>query len=388
MFTSLLLAALATVPCADTSLQLVETAPIETTLGSDSIPEARDVWLEMIGGAKEQINIAQFYISDRAPSNFTPVVAAIEEAADRGVRVSILAERVFQKTYPELLERFGARENIEVRLYDIKDQTGGILHAKYFTVDQRLTYLGSQNFDWRSLEHIQELGVRVDSKVLTESFDEIFLYDWALAGGDEMRILTGPSSPSQTVGDLIVTPVFSPKELCPRASQWDLPQILKLIDEAQSTVRIQLLNYKAKNRDRSYFGEIEQALRAAAARKVHVELLLADWSKSRGTIEGLQSLQVLPNIDIKLTTLPEWSGGFIDFARVMHSKYMVVDGKGAWIGTSNWSGDYFYASRNVGLIVRGESFGKQLDEYFLQGWSSEYATLVDPCAKYTAPKRQ
>ena len=29
------------------------------------------------------------------------------------------------------------------------------------------------------------------------------------------------------------------------------------------------------------------------------------------------------------------------YAPQMHSKYMVVDGKSAWIGTSNWEGDYF-----------------------------------------------
>ena len=223
MFTSLILCALTALPCADSSLQLVETTPIETTLGSKDIPEASDVWLEMIHGAKERINIAQFYISDRAPSKFTPILGAIQDAAYRGVKVAVLAERGFQKTYPNELKLLGSRKNIEVRLYDIKARTNGILHAKYFTVDSRLTFLGSQNFDWRSLEHIQELGVRVESKVLTESFDEVFLYDWALAGGDEMRTLPAPSAPSETIGDLTVTPVFSPKELCPRESQWDLP---------------------------------------------------------------------------------------------------------------------------------------------------------------------
>ena len=104
--------------------------------------------------------------------------------------------------------------------------------------------------------------------------------------------------------------------------------------------------------------------------------------------QGGANFQVLPNIDVKLTTLPEHSGGFIDFARVCHSKYMVVDAEKTWIGTSNWSGDYFYQSRNVGLIVEGVSFGKALDDYFVRGWTSEYAYSVDPCKEYTPPRRQ
>ncbi len=95
----------------------------------------------------------------------------------------------------------------------------------------------------------------------------------------------------------------------------------------------------------------------------------------------------MPDIDTKLGTLPEWSGGFVNFSRVMHPKYMVVDGEAAWIGTSNWSGEYFYESRNAGLIVRGVEFASQLEDYFGAGWDSEYVSLLDPCVKYEAPRR-
>jgi phosphatidylserine/phosphatidylglycerophosphate/cardiolipin synthase-like enzyme len=116
--------------------------------------------------------------------------------------------------------------------------------------------------------------------------------------------------------------------------------------------------------------------------------LLADWSKRHGTIEGLQSLQCLPNIEVRLMSIPEWSGGFIPFARVVHAKYLVVDGDYCWVGTSNWSRGYFYGSRNVGLLVHGTSFGAQLDRFFESGWDSPYAETVDPGRTYEAPRRQ
>jgi phosphatidylserine/phosphatidylglycerophosphate/cardiolipin synthase-like enzyme len=65
---------------------------------------------------------------------------------------------------------------------------------------------------------------------------------------------------------------------------------------------------------------------------------------------------------------------------------MVVDGARAWIGTSNWERDYFYESRNVGLVVEGAAFAQKLDRFFKDDWTSPYAALVDPCAMYEPPK--
>jgi hypothetical protein len=65
---------------------------------------------------------------------------------------------------------------------------------------------------------------------------------------------------------------------------------------------------------------------------------------------------------------------------------MVVDGERTWIGTSNWERDYFFQTRNVGLIVEGGPVPKRLEALFLEGWTSSYAKAVDPCATYTAPK--
>jgi phosphatidylserine/phosphatidylglycerophosphate/cardiolipin synthase-like enzyme len=151
-------------------------------------------------------------------------------------------------------------------------------------------------------------------------------------------------------------------------------------------VRVQLLSYRASGRDGKYFDVIENALRRADARGVEVEMLLADWSKSRGTIEGLQSLQALSHVTVKLSGIPQWSGGFVPFARVIHAKFLVADGRRAWLGTSNFSADYFLASRNVGFVIDGRALAAQLDGFFEDGWTSSYAQTVDPSARYEAPR--
>ncbi len=72
----------------------------------------------------------------------------------------------------------------------------------------------------------------------------------------------------------------------------------------------------------------------------------------------------------------------IPFARVNHNKYMVTD-NAAYIGTSNWAGDYFIDTGGVGLIVnQTESIAKsnttgtvqqQMAAIFERDWNSTYA---------------
>lgn len=389
----------------EAALELVESHPIETTLDHPDIPDAAEVWPEMIAGARASLDFAEFYASDEPGSRLGPVIAAVEAAAARGVRVRFLAEKSFRRTYPETLERLSRRPGIEVRLLDLRDATGGVLHAKYFVVDGREAYLGSQNFDWRALEHIQELGVRMREPRLAASLAAIFEGDWRWAGRDaageavegaaggvswgEGASGAAGSTPLLLACDgdtLRVRLVASPTGWLPDGVAWDLPQLLESIAGARERLRVQLLTYRAVGRDGEFFGELESALRAAAARGVGVQLLLADWCLRPGTIEGLQSLEPLPGIEVRLMTIPPWSGGFIPFARVVHAKYMVADGKRAWIGTSNWEKDYFHASRNAGLLIEGGGIPARLDRFFEENWNGPYAWPIDPCAAYAPPR--
>jgi phosphatidylserine/phosphatidylglycerophosphate/cardiolipin synthase-like enzyme len=257
-------------------------------------------------------------------------------------------------------------------------------------VDRREVFVGSQNFDWRSLEHIQELGLRVVDEGVARVVADVFASDWALAAGEQL-----PESDEDHAfparfgaGDELVqlTPVFSPKSLLPDPGLWDLPRLVELVDSAEQRVRLQLLSYSTTDREGRYFDTLESALRRAAARRVSVELLLADWSKRKGQIEGLQSLQALPNVTVKLVTLPQASSGFIPYARVVHAKYLVVDARRAWLGTSNFSRDYFHSSRNLGFLIDGAPLAGRLDAFFEDLWTSDYATQVDPSATYEPPR--
>ncbi len=117
-----------------------------------------------------------------------------------------------------------------------------------------------------------------------------------------------------------------------------------------------------------------------------MEIMVSNWNAKPGTVEALKSLDATRGITVKIVTIPEAKEGFIPFARTIHAKYMVVDGEKSWIGTSNWARDYFYESRNVGLIVDGPRFAQDLERIFRRLWAGPYAEDIDLCRDYKRPK--
>jgi phosphatidylserine/phosphatidylglycerophosphate/cardiolipin synthase-like enzyme len=370
-------------------LQLVESFPVETTLDTPDIPEAWQVWIEMFDSAKSTIDLSHFYSSSEPGSRLEPVIASLERAAKRGVRLRLLFDKGFyERTYKEPIDSFRKWPGTTVRLIDFAALGGGVQHAKYFLVDGREGYLGSQNFDWRALDQIQELGVRMRTAPLVRPLSDVFETDWAIAGGAprETRKASGDWSVFADAGGRTRARfVASPAGWLPDEKLWDLPELVRLLDGAKKTVRVQVLTYGAVDRNHEYFPELETALRRAAARGVAVELLVADWSRREPLLSGIRSLEALPGIEVRTMSIPEASRGFVPFSRTVHAKYLVVDGERGWVGTSNWEGDYFRKSRNVGVLLEGGEIPARLDRFFERNWSSPYAQQLDLCRAYPPP---
>ena len=205
----------------------------------------------------------------------------------------------------------------------------------------------------------------------------------------EEKVFSPPGSETRTSYPApfnpLITPVFSPKGLLPNDALWDLPHIIKRIEGAKQRVWIQVMTFKLKDWDGEVFHELQDPILAAAKRGVDVRLLVADWGKRRGTIEGLQALAATEGIEVRMTTIPEHSSGHIPFARVIHAKYMVVDQDKAWLGSSNWERGYFYEGRNVGVLLDGASGVTPLADFHQSLWQSPHTYEVDPTATYEAP---
>jgi phosphatidylserine/phosphatidylglycerophosphate/cardiolipin synthase-like enzyme len=378
--------------------EIVESIPVETRMDNPEIRDTQTVWMEMIQGARQSLDFEQFYVSNEPGEALEPVLAAIIEAASRGVQVRFLAEKKFYSVYPDSLNRLHIRRNIEVRIMDFATVRGGdgVQHSKFFIVDGQEVFVGSQNFDWRALKHIHEIGVRFKNETAAQPFLDLFELDWRLCAvqSADSALQAVPQKeyklpfqmPGATEQSLSFFPVWGPKDLAPNEDLWSLKHLLHQINSASEEIQIQLLTYNPITRDGKYWPEIDTALREASVRGVKVNIIVADWNTQKPAIDHLKSLQVLPNIDIKISTIPPFSGGFIPYARVTHAKFMTVDGQTSWVGGSNWQRGYFYNSRDVGLIVEDMKFTQVLDKIFNRDWNGPYTKALRPEVDYTPPR--
>ena len=81
--------------------------------------------------------------------------------------------------------------------------------------------------------------------------------------------------------------------------------------------------------------------------------------------------------------IPDWSGGYIPFARLSHAKYLVADTLWTWVGTSNWEPGYFHASRNLGVVMANRTLAAQARRSFESIWNSTYAVRVHADTTFT-----
>ncbi len=383
------------------TIELVESVPKETTYDAPTLRNTTDVWREMISAANRAIDIETFYVSgSTARESLDAVVGELGDAARRGVGIRLMVDSGFYETYPDVVTEIGELPGSQVRTLDVRSLWGGVLHAKFFIVDGREFFVGSQNWDWRALEHIRELGVRTSHPGLAGALQAIFEMDWALAAEPgasrpEAEAATELDMPGAEGWFLLTTEegeevsvalAASPPGALPPGIAWDESLLVQTIDAAREQVSLQLLTFNPVDREGRYHGTLEYALKRAAARGVSVRVILSDWSTRESMLPYVFSLAAAPGIDVRFTTVPQWSGGFIPYARVEHAKYLVADDDRCWIGTSNWTRSGFHECRNVSLFLHGTAIATNLVEFFETGWRSSYAHAVEPCRAYGEPR--
>ena len=363
--------------------QLVQSIPVETDLADPALPFAKDVWVAMLRGAKVSVDAAEFYVTNRAGSALEPVLAELEKAGARGVKVRFLLSAKMLDQDPASVARIRRIPGAEMRSFDLANVSKGILHAKYFVVDGREAALGSQNFDWRALEHIHELGVRTTDPRIVVRLAELFNLDWAFAGNGKLPELPGqPALTLRPEVELVASPPFlTPKDIRPA-----IDALVELIGQARESVRVQLLTYSPVAGQDRFWPVLDNALRAAAVRGVHVRLMVSDWVLGGRALPHLKALTLIPNLEVKVVSIPEAAEGHIPYARTVHSKYLVVDRMHLVLGTSNWEESYFMGSRNVELIFRDSPLAAQAVRIHDRLWNSRFAFALDPSKVYEKRK--
>ncbi len=391
-------------PASTAEFQIVESVPEATSYGTPGVPRTQAVWLEMLGQARQSIDLAAFYLADKPGSALAPVLDALVARAKAGVKVRILVDQSFLKDNQDSVARLRAVDGIELRVLPVDALTGGVLHAKYLVVDGQQVFVGSQNWDWRALEQIHEIGARIVNRRLAQTFGASFDFDWELAAHPQLPAAAeramqppafAPASASDPVllrgGDgetLVAFPAFSPPALMPHWVSAEQPALVDMIAASQHSLRIQVMTLSAIRSygPKGWWPELDGAIRDAAARGVQVRIIVADWALREPMQSYLKSLAALPNITVKFSRLPPSPQGFIPYARVEHAKYAVADERSSYIGTGNWEWSYFNNTVDASVFVRGAGPAKTLADIFDRDWNGPYVEPLRLDRSYAAPR--
>uniref|UniRef100_A0A8B9QMD4 5'-3' exonuclease PLD3 n=1 Tax=Apteryx owenii TaxID=8824 RepID=A0A8B9QMD4_APTOW len=407
-------------PCSDPCrIVLVESIPEGMTYGGKGPmnPSTFDTWMSLIGSAKHSLDIAAFYWTMTNEDTHTQEPSATQgkqileellKLPQSGVSVRVAVNTPSSKSPLhdlQVLEQSGAA----VREVDMPRLTSGVLHTKFWIVDSTHLYIGSANMDWRSLTQVKELGTAVyNCSCLARDLSKMFEAYWALGLPDASIPVPWPANYSTAFN--METPLelrlnetgagvyFSsaPPALCAPGRTEDLRALLSVIDAAEEFVHIAVMSYLPTmefSHPQRFWPVIDNHLRKAVyERKVQVRLLVGCWRHSKAAMfPFLKSLAAVADnkthysMEVRLFTVPASAAqARIPYARVNHNKYMVTE-KVAYIGTSNWSGDYFVRTAGSALVVN-ESGGRtggtatvrgQLQAVFERDWSSPYSADID-----------
>lgn len=381
---------------AQDEFELVESVPAETILEQSAVSRTSDVWLKMINESSKTLDIEMFYFAAKDGESLDTIISAIKHASARGVEVRIIIDSSFYYNNKEKsIDRLEGIQNISIRKIPMGSIAGGVMHAKYFIADDINVYCGSANMDWRALTHIHEIGARIKNEAIAETFKQVFNYDWNLCSGKtENKFELNASSSlrkavinSKDFGEIILYPAFSPQKDTALGLSSEETELLNIISGCRDSLSIQIYSYSPKSKDENQYTDIDNALRNAALRGVKIKIIFPDWAVRETAIEFIKNLSTIENIQIKFSSIPQYSGGFIPYSRVEHCKYFVADNNISWISTSNWEKGYFYNSRNATLVIENNGIASELSKIFWRDWEGPYTEFVDINKTYQPVKR-
>ncbi|TPP65318.1 Phospholipase D family member 3 [Fasciola gigantica] len=394
------------------NVQLVESIPENLTypVGTLQYMSTIDAWKWLLGEATQNLYLAEFYWTMNAEDefNFSATIPGREIFKQLTEKSRQIKVKISQNGPPSKNAELAslAEAGAEIFWIDVPKLLGdGIIHTKLWSVDQKHAYLGSANTDWRALTEVKELGILFSNcPDLVIDLDKIHRAYRLVSKRipekwpDEMSTSYNKDSPMRIKLNGVCSVAYfssSPTAFNPPGRTYDLDAILSVINKAERFIYISVMNYIPeivkydKKKKNTFWPAIDDALRSAAiSRGVEVRLLVSLWpSTPKSMSKYLTSLHSLNGIQhsrirVRYFVVPSFTAEQkkIPYARVKHDKYMVTD-KNGYIGTSNWSGDYFIHTAGVGFVFEHtekahlngtQTLREQLQTVFERDWNSQY----------------
>lgn len=400
------------------SMALVESIPLYMGYNANAsfgVP-LEEAWKGLIAMATQQLDVVSFYwtltdsdigVNCSAAIPGKEILAALEALPESNVSVRLLTSKPSVHSNSSDLRGL-QQKGVEVREVDFGRLTDGVLHSKFWIVDRKHLFIGSPNMDWRAMTQVKELGVAIyNCSSLALDLEKIFTSYWDMGQPNSTLPDPWPSKydtnitklrPLLVNKDNVSSQIYisgSPPAFCPPSRTQDIDAILSIISQAQHYVDVAVMEYMPLirfDKPEKYWPVLDDAIKAAAfERKVKFRMLISCGRNSPpDMLPYLQSLAALDShsaqisIEIKLFIVPVGNQTDIPYTRVNHNKYMVTD-KVAYIGTSNWSGDYFTTTGGVGIVISQHAphaiweraLQSQLKAAFDRDWKSEFAVYLN-----------
>ena len=279
--------------------------------------EARGQLVEDIAKARTSVFVECYLISD------PDVVQALCSARARGCDVRVLMEESpyggfsMNDSIRNTLRSAGIDTNWGNRVYSFT-------HAKFVVIDSARAWVMTANLTKSAFEKNREVLVRSASRELVHDLLRVF---WA----DRRR---GPCE----AGGLVLSPVNARRD------------IVKMLVSASEYVDI-----ASEVLDDS---QVKEALEGLASRGIRVRVLVA--SPDRVEINAV-SRQELERAGVAVRYLQ---------SPYLHAKYIVVDGRIAYVGSHNLTSGSLDENREVGTITDEQAIVTAIEDSFLSDWPS------------------
>lgn len=329
------------------SAEIVETAP--ENLDNPEIRNTDNVWLEAFHHAENTIDIEAPYFSDSLENMYV----ALQGAAKRGVKIRILTN------YSSGLISLEGNENVTIHKPPKEEL---YIHAKYFIVDNRTAFVGSQNWSYPAVYSNHELGLLLKGEKIASSYTYIFESGWENTGG-KMR------GAKYWEGKWIY-PVASGPAMSPEPTN-TLNALLEIHKSAEKSINsfVYVMSTGAY--------PIARSLKSAAREGVKTRFMadawyypalwpeeqqnLSDWADNK-FVGRLRSLEE-EGVEVKTIYMGEWSRA--------HQKVTVVDNEMAYVGSANWTSSSMYERREVGVGIKESTLATALRKTFDTYWDSK-----------------
>lgn len=277
---------------------------------------------------------------------------ALGSAADRGVMVRVLLDESdfsssiteTNKKTAELLRDHG----LNVKLDDPRVTT----HAKLIVIDERVTIVGSSNWNYPSYTDTYQSNVELVSEEVGGFYGKVFDAVWAGESLGKIKL------PELSGGEAIV-PLISTGE---NRSYYRVAK--EMIESAQASINLVLFKITRYPEFRSSkSNKLLEALVQARERGVELRIVLDvnTWSDDVNRSNRETALWLLGQGVEKVS--------FDSLASTTHSKVLIVDGDSVLLGSTNWS--YYSLSKNLEadiLIHDSSEVGGAYQKYFEDLW--------------------